>query len=112
MLHARCQANAMERFADAFWTFAAWNFRETQRQLDIFFKRHPRQKLERLKDDAYGLIAMAGKFLARHARQIASLSKNRAGRWPVKSRDQVQQRGFSGTTRAQKRQKLSDAHFE
>ena len=58
------------------------------------------------------LVAMAGQFLARHRRQIASLRENGARGRPVEPRDQIEQRGFARPAGAQQRQKLSGAHVE
>ena len=62
MTQAMRQAHALQSLANAAGSFGALHFRESQRQLDVFFQRHARKKVERLEDHADGVAAIPRQF--------------------------------------------------
>jgi len=53
------EANTVESFVDADGAVAALDFGETERELDVFLEGHAREEIERLKDHADRLTAVA-----------------------------------------------------
>ena len=66
------QMDAPESFANSPRALRAIDFGQAQRQLDVFFERHPRKQIEGLKDHPHGFppvsrqLTVAQKGLARN----------------------------------------------
>lgn len=101
------EANAFESFVDARDAFSAWNFGQTQRELDIFFEGHSRQKIEGLKNHADHTAAIAREFMGIHFGEIAALHVNRAASRAIETCEQIQESRFSGTGGAEERDKFA-----
>src|SRR5437763_4546575 len=79
MSDALFEPDALERFADAGGTLGAVDFGEAKWELDVFFQRHARKKIEGLKDHADGLPAVTGEREGRHFREVSSLRDDGPG---------------------------------
>ena len=101
MADALFKSDALEGFADSRGALGTVDLRETQRELDVFFERHPRKKIEGLKNHPDGLPAVASQFERGHLREILALGDDRSGAGTVEAGDEIKQRGFSGTGAAQ-----------
>ena len=85
----RRQQHAIQRFPHARRPLRARRFRKPQRQFHVFFERHARQQVERLKYHAHGMAAVMRQLLRIHVGQVFFMRVNRAGGGAIKSRKQV-----------------------
>ena len=75
MIHARLQADALQRLARQSVALAALDFGKAQRQFHVFRERHAGNQIERLKNHAHGVQPVFGQIFARKLRQIAFLHR-------------------------------------
>ena len=107
MADALFESDALEGLADARGSFGAVDFREAQRKFDVFFERHPREKIEGLKNHAHGLPSVARELERGHLREILAVREDRAGAGAVEPGDEIEKGGFSGARAAEKREKFT-----
>ena len=69
----------LKRLSDSRVAFRVIYFGEAERQLDVFGERHAREEIERLKDHADGIAAVARKFERRKLGEVAATGLNCAG---------------------------------
>ncbi len=91
------EANALEGFADAGGTLGAVDLGQAKWQLDIFFERHAREKVERLEDHSNGVAAVAGEIEGIERGDIPAVGKDGAGSGAIQAGDEIEERGFSRT---------------
>ena len=112
MRGAFIELDALESFGDARIAFAAIDFGEAKRQLDVFRKRHTRKQIERLKDHADGVAAVAREFERREFGEITAVGVDCAGGRAVETGHEIEQSGFAGAGAAKKGDKVAGADVQ
>jgi hypothetical protein len=90
VLSPRTQSHRFERFTHAGLALFTIHLRKPQRQLDIFFERHARQQIERLKHHPDCFSAISCELFRIESRQIAVLHANGSRRGAIQARQQTQ----------------------
>jgi len=106
MAKAMGEANAFESFADARGAFGAVDFGEAEGELDVFFEGHARKEIEGLKDHADGVATVAGEVEGRERGDVLAEGEDGTGGGAVESGDEVEESGFAGAGRAEKREEF------
>src|SRR5262249_834141 len=104
--------HAIQSFLDAFFTFVMVDFRKAKRQLHIFFERHARQQLERLKNDADGAATILREFERRESGKVLVMDTDGAGIGAIQTRNEVQKGRFAGAGAAKEGKKCAPGNCE
>ena len=89
MSRALHKSHSLERFALALAAFVAIHLGQAQRQFHVFFQRHFRKEIERLKDHPNGAAAVLRELNGTKLRQISAVGDDRARGGPVQARHQI-----------------------
>src|SRR5262249_37173158 len=104
--------DAIERFGDAGLTLRVRDFGKAKREFDVFFQRHARKKIKRLKDHAGRFTAVAGEGFGVEIRKIASLDVNGTGVGAIEAGKHAKEGRLAGAGGAEESEKLTGANFK
>ena len=80
---------SLKRLRDSRFALGMIYFGEAEGQLDVFGQSHAREQIEGLKDHAYGVAAVAGKFERRKFGKVAAVCMNCAGSRAVEAGHEI-----------------------
>jgi len=109
---ALIEFDALQGFGDARVTLSVIYFREAKGKLDVFCEGHAREKIERLKDHADGVAAVACEFEGRQGGKIFSVGVNRARGRPIEASHEIEKSGFAGAGAAKECDEFAGADGE